>query len=100
MSVLRHEVSMRRARVVPGKHGMEALMVALKEVKIKAGAIPVQMHQGNKEIQQLKNSNETPTVMLHTGHINETKTLPLHAEEELRQATSEDHYIGYIKRTT
>ena len=33
---LRQEVSMRRARVVPVKHGMSALMLALTEAEIKA----------------------------------------------------------------
>ena len=36
---------MRQAIVVPGKHGMLALMLALKEAKIKAEDIPVHMHQ-------------------------------------------------------
>ena len=35
---------MRRSIVVPVKHGMAALMIALKEVEIKAEAIPVHMH--------------------------------------------------------
>ena len=30
LSILRKEVAMRRARVVPGKHGISALMLALK----------------------------------------------------------------------
>ena len=31
LSILWQDVSMRRARLVPGKHGMSALMIALKE---------------------------------------------------------------------
>ena len=48
---------MRRARVVPGKHGMAALMLSQKEAEIKAEAIPVHMHQGHTETQQLKDNN-------------------------------------------
>ena len=36
--------------------------------------------------------------MVHAGHINETTTLPLPTEEEWKQAASEDHHLGYIKR--
>ena len=68
---------MRRERVVPGKHGMEALMLAIKEAEINAEAVPVHMHQGNTETQQLKDNNETPTGMVHAGLINKTTTLPL-----------------------
>ena len=35
-----------RVRMVPGKHGMVILVIALKEVEIKAGDIPVHMYQG------------------------------------------------------
>ena len=38
---------MRWERVVPGKHGMSALMLALKEAEIKAETISVHMHQGH-----------------------------------------------------
>ena len=31
ISILRHEVAMRRARVVPGKNGMSDLMISLKD---------------------------------------------------------------------
>ena len=37
---------MRWARTVPGKHGITALIITVKEVEIKAEAIPVHMHQG------------------------------------------------------
>ena len=47
LSILRQEVDIRRTQVVPGKHGMTALMLALKEAEIKAEAIPVHMHQGH-----------------------------------------------------
>ena len=40
LSILRQKVDMRQARVVPVKHGMEALMLKLKEAKIKVEAIP------------------------------------------------------------
>ena len=46
---LRQEVAIRRAIVVPGKHGMSALMIALKEVEVKAEDIPVHMHQGHTQ---------------------------------------------------
>ena len=72
---------MGQARVVPGKHGMSDLMLALKEAEIKAEFIPVQMYQGHKETQKLKDNTETPTVMVHSGQINETTTLPLPTEE-------------------
>ena len=51
---MRHEVAMRQARVVPGKHGMVALMLELKEAEIKEEYIPVNMYQGHTESQQLK----------------------------------------------
>ena len=57
---------MRHARVVPIKHGMALLMLALKEAEIKAEHIQVNIHQGHIETQQLKDHNETPTLMVHT----------------------------------
>ena len=36
LSNLRQEEAMKRARVVPEKHGMSALMLALKEAEIRA----------------------------------------------------------------
>ena len=98
ISSLRQEVAMIRSRVVPGKHGMASLMIALKEAEIKADNIPVHMHQGYTETKQLKDNNEIPTVMVHARHINKTTTIPIPTEEEWRQATSEDHDIGYINR--
>ena len=47
ISSLWKEVVVRRARVVPGKPSMSALMLALKEAEIKSEAIPVHMHQGH-----------------------------------------------------
>ena len=46
----------------------------------------------------MKDNNDTPAVVVHAGHINENTTLPLRTKEEWRQATSEDHNPGYIKR--
>ena len=56
------------------------------------------MHQELIETKQKKDNNETPTLMVHGGQINETTTLILPTEEERRQNTSEDHDLGYIKR--
>ena len=70
---MRHEIAMRRARVVPGKNGMVALMLTLQKSEIKAEAIPVHMHQWHIETQQLKDNNETPTVMVHAGQIKKTQ---------------------------
>ena len=47
ISSLQQEVSMRWERVVTGKHGMVALMLALKEAEINAKSIPVHMNQGH-----------------------------------------------------
>ena len=43
-----------RARLMPGKHDMVALILALNEAEIKAEAIPVHMNQGQPSTQQLK----------------------------------------------
>ena len=95
---MRHEADMRWEIVVPVKHGMEALMLALNEAEINTETITVHIHQGRTETQQLKDTNDTPTVMLHSGKINETTTLCIPTEEEWRHATSEDHDLVYIKR--
>ena len=89
---------MRPARVVPGKHGISALMIALKEAEINLEAIPVNMHHKQTATKQLKDNGEITTGTVHAGQVNKTKTLPLPTEKEWRQATSEDHDIGYIKR--
>ena len=44
MSILWQEAATRWSGVVPGKHGMAALMLALKEEETKAEAIPVHIH--------------------------------------------------------
>ena len=62
MPSLRHEVDMRQSRVLPGKYGMSALILALKESEIKAEAISVHMHQGQTLTKQLKYQGEIPTV--------------------------------------
>ena len=54
------------------KHGIAALMLALKELEINAESIPVHINQVNTATQQLKDKDETPTVMVHEGQINET----------------------------
>ena len=51
ISILRQEVAILWERVVPGKHGMVSLMLALKEAEIKVESIPVHMNQGHIEIQ-------------------------------------------------
>ena len=84
--------------MVPGKHGTTDLILELKEAEIKAEAIPLYMHQRHIEKKQPKYSNETPAVMVHAGQVNKTTTLPLPTDEEWRQAISEDHDLGYIKR--
>ena len=89
---------MRQAIVVPGKYGMADLILSLKDSEIKVESIPVHMHQGHTESQQPKDKNETPTVMAHMEQINEITTIPLPTEKEWKQATSEDHDLGYIKR--
>ena len=45
---------MRRVIVVPVNHIMSALMLALKEVEIKAEAVPLHMHHKQTPIKQLK----------------------------------------------
>ena len=84
LSRLWKEVDMRRARLVPGKHGMSTLMVALKEAEIKEEAIPVHIHQGHTETLQLKYNGETLTVLVHAVHINKTTTLHLPTEGKWR----------------
>ena len=98
LSILRKEVDMRQEIVVPGKYRMSALMLALKGAEINAEAIPVHMHQGHTETKNLKDNNGAPTVLVHSGSINETTTLPLSTEAEWSQAASEDHYLRYIQR--
>ena len=64
---------MRWERVVPGKHGMSALMLSLKEAEIKSEAIPVHMHHKQTATKQLKDKGETHTVMVHAVQIKKPK---------------------------
>ena len=80
LSSLQQELAMIRSRVVPGKHSMVAFMLAIKEVKMKSESIPLHMHHVHTETKHLKYNNETPTVMVHAGHINKTTTLPIPTE--------------------
>ena len=81
LSILKQEVSMRQAKLVPGKHGISARMIVQKEAETKEESIPVHMHQGHTGKQQLKYNNETPTLMVHAGQNKKTRTLPLLTEE-------------------
>ena len=54
LSIIRKEVAMIRERVVPGKHDMVDLMLALKEAKINAEDIPVHMHKRQNATKKLK----------------------------------------------
>ena len=88
---------MRGARVLTGKNGVAALMLALKEADIKVEAIPVHMHLGQTAAKQKNNKGVKNIVMVYAGHTNETTTLFLPTEEECGRTTSEDHDLGYIK---
>ena len=56
---------MRREIMGTRKHGMTALMLAIKEAETKAEAIPVHMHQGQTATQQLEEKDETTAMMVH-----------------------------------
>ena len=56
-------------------------MLALKEAKIKAEAIPVHMHQGQTATKQPRDKSEKYAVFVHYGPINEPTTLCLPTEE-------------------
>ena len=77
LSSLRNEVAIRREILVPRKYGMEDLMLALKDVYIKAENISVHMHQRHTTTKLLKDKYETPTEVVNAGKTNETKTLCL-----------------------
>ena len=47
LSSMQKDVAIRRTIVVPGKHGMAALILALKEAEINSEAIPVHIHLGH-----------------------------------------------------
>ena len=88
---------MRQARLVPVKHGLSSLMVVLKEEEIKAEDVPVHMHHEHTETKHIKDKSEIPPGTVNAGHINKITTLPLPAEGDWKQATSEDNYLRYIK---
>ena len=75
ISSLWHEVAMRQARLLPVKQVMAALLLKLNQVEIMVKYILVYMHQGHTTTKHLKDKGETPKVMLHKGHINETTTI-------------------------
>ena len=77
---MRHEADMRREIMGTRKHGMTALMLAIKEAETKAEAIPVHMHQGQTSTKQIKDKYETPTVMVYAGQINKITTICLTTE--------------------
>ena len=54
------------------------------------------MYQGNTATKQLKDKDETTTVMVHARNINETKTLCIPTDKEWIQNTSEDRDLEYI----
>ena len=60
LPILRQEVATRRAGVVPVKHVMAALMLALREAEIKVEAISVHIQLGHTEKNILK------IIMKHT----------------------------------
>ena len=89
---------MRWGRVMPRKHVMEALMLAIEEAEIRAEDIRLHTKKGKNAAMHLEDKSETTTVMVHAGKINETTALCLTTAEEWRHAISEYHYIIYIKR--
>ena len=54
MSSVWYEVAMIQETLVPGKHDMVALMLALKEAEIKVGDIPLHMHHVHNATTKLK----------------------------------------------
>ena len=65
LSNLLQEVHMRHAKVVPGKHVMLALVLALKKVEIKAEDIPVHMHHKQTAKKKMKDKGIISTVMVY-----------------------------------
>ena len=61
LSSLHQEVAIIQARAVPGKHASSSFMLSLKEVEIKAEAIPVHMHHDHTAKKKLKDKGEMPT---------------------------------------
>ena len=88
---------MRQSIVEPGKYGMSAPMLAVMKAEIKVDTIPVHMHHEYITKKQMENNDEIPTGTVNAGHINKTTTLPLPTEEEQRQSTPKDNYLGYIQ---
>ena len=68
---------MGRTILVPGKHSMSALMLALKKTIIKLGSIPVHMHNKQTSTKQSKDKDEIPTGTVYAGKANKTTTPPL-----------------------
>ena len=97
LQILWKYAGMRRSRVVTGKHGMQALMLALKEMRIKTETIQVHMHHKQTSKKHLKDKCEILAVMVHVVQINKTITLPIPIEEECRQAALEHYDLGYIE---
>ena len=64
LSSLQNEAAMIRAIVVPVKHGIPALMLALKESETKSEAIPVHMQPGQTATKHSKDKDETPKHLL------------------------------------
>ena len=68
---------------MPREYGMTSLILALKEAKIKAEAVPVYMNQVQTATKYLKDKDEITTSMVNAGQINETTTLCLPTEESM-----------------
>ena len=81
LSSLLQYVAMRRERMVPRKHGMVVLMIALKEAEMKAEDISVHMHNEKTETKQLKDKVKITTGTVHAGEINKTTRLTLSTEK-------------------
>ena len=65
ISSLHKELSMRQARVVPGKYVPEDLMFAIKEKEVKLAAISSHMPQNRLAVEYHREKDETPTKMLN-----------------------------------
>ena len=76
-----------RARMVPVKQGISALMIAPKEADIKSEDLPAHMRQGKTSTKQKKHNDKTPTVMVHDGQINEATTICLPMEKDWSTTT-------------
>ena len=65
MSNLQHEVGMRQAIVAPGKHGITSFILVLKDLKVKAEAIPVHMHKNQTATKQTKDKGDRSIKLPH-----------------------------------